>query len=251
MNVNDIITSGAKPMLFLDYFATSVLDVHVAEEVIKGISKGCRKSGCVLIGGETAEMPGFFNPGEYDIAGFAVGTLAKHNMITRDNIQKGDVVLGFPSSGVHSNGFSLVRKVLETSHTSLGELTPWSDLSFGEELLTPTRIYVKDLLGLHEHVGVKAAAHITGGGLTENIPRMFKEDGKGVVINTRTWEMPNIFHWLQQTGNISDKEMRRVFNLGIGMAVIVDKNSVEDALKYNKELHVIGEVVNREGVTYL
>jgi phosphoribosylformylglycinamidine cyclo-ligase len=253
MSVNDIVTTGAKPMFFLDYFATGHLDVQTAEKVVGGIVQGCHEAGCILLGGETAEMPGFYSPGHYDIAGFAVGAVDKGRVVCGDSIKKGDVLLGLPSSGLHSNGFSLVRKVLEVSETSLGDKTPWSAKTFGQELLTPTRIYVNDVLRLHEHIGIKGAAHITGGGMTENIPRIpgLDNKNKGVIINTNSWTTHDIFTWLQKKGDISDDEMRRVFNMGIGMVVIVDQHDVDDAIMLNKDIKVIGEVINLEGVRYL
>lgn len=252
MSVNDIVTTGAKPMFFLDYFATGHLDVQTAEQVVSGIVEGCHEAGCILLGGETAEMPGFYSPGHYDIAGFAVGSVSKDRAVCGDSIKKGDILLGIPSSGVHSNGFSLVRKILKTSETLLSDKTPWSAKTFGQELLTPTRIYVDDVLRLHEHIGIKGAAHITGGGMTENVPRMFKDGGgHGVLINTASWKSHDIFSWLQAKGDVSDDEMRRVFNMGIGMVVIVDQHDVDDAIMLNKDIKVIGEVINLQGVKYL
>uniref|UniRef100_A0A0D3DT77 phosphoribosylformylglycinamidine cyclo-ligase n=2 Tax=Brassica oleracea var. oleracea TaxID=109376 RepID=A0A0D3DT77_BRAOL len=253
MSVNDIVTSGAKPLFFLDYFATSRLDVDLAEKVIKGIVDGCGQSDCALLGGETAEMPDFYAEGEYDLSGFAVGIVKKDSVINGKNIVAGDVLIGLPSSGVHSNGFSLVRKVVARSGLSLKDELPGGSTTLGEALMAPTVIYVKQVLDIISRGGVKGIAHITGGGFTDNIPRVFP-DGLGAVIHTDAWELPPLFKWIQQSGRIEDSEMRRTFNLGIGMVMMV---SPEAALRILGEAkngdyvaHRIGEVINGEGVTY-
>lgn len=255
MSVNDIVTSGAKPLMFLDYFATGKLDVDVAEEVIKGIFEGCKMSDCVLLGGETAEMPGFYGTDEYDLAGFAVGIVNKCMVVDGKTIKQTDVLVGIPSSGVHSNGFSLVRKVIQKRRISVFAQCPWADagVTLGEELLTPTRIYVKELLhALNDlHINIKGMCHITGGGMTENIPRMFAlNSGLGVEIVTSSWQTPEVFKYIQANGFISTEEMRRVFNMGIGMVVVVSENEVKSLLNAIPDAKVIGRVIEGEGVKY-
>lgn len=252
MSVNDIITSGAKPMFFLDYFATSHLDVDQAEQVIKGIVDGCKQSDCALLGGETAEMPGFYAPGEYDLSGFAVGSVKKEALIDGKSIAAGDVLLGLPSSGVHSNGFSLVRKVLAKSGASLHDPLPGAGVSIGEALLAPTTIYVKQILELLAKYEIKGIAHITGGGFTDNIPRVFPK-GLGVNIKVGSWDVLPIFRWLQEQGNVEDAEMRRTFNMGIGMVLIVSKDAAEAIVSENSsygKVYRLGDIVNGEGVTF-
>ncbi|CAH8268660.1 unnamed protein product [Arabidopsis lyrata] len=253
MSVNDIITSGAKPLFFLDYFATSRLDVDLAEKVIKGIVEGCRQSECALLGGETAEMPGFYAEGEYDLSGFAVGIVKKNAVINGKNIVAGDVLIGLPSSGVHSNGFSLVRRVLARSNLSLNDALPGGLTTLGEALMAPTVIYVKQVLDIISRGGVKGIAHITGGGFTDNIPRVFP-DGLGAVIHTDAWELPPLFKWIQQSGRIEDMEMRRTFNLGIGMVMVVSPEAASRILQEAKNgdyvAYRVGEVINGEGVSY-
>ncbi|XP_013589955.1 PREDICTED: phosphoribosylformylglycinamidine cyclo-ligase, chloroplastic-like [Brassica oleracea var. oleracea] len=253
MSVNDIVTSGAKPLFFLDYFATSRLDVDLAEKVIKGIVDGCGQSDCALLGGETAEMPDFYAEGEYDLSGFAVGIVKKDSVINGKNIVAGDVLIGLPSSGVHSNGFSLVRKVVARSGLSLKDELPGGSTTLGEALMAPTTIYVKQVLDIISRGGVKGIAHITGGGFTDNIPRVFP-DGLGAVIHTDAWELPPLFKWIQQSGRIEDSEMRRTFNLGIGMVLVVSPEAASRILGEAKNgdyvAYSIGEVINGEGVTY-
>ncbi|KAL4355438.1 hypothetical protein GQ457_06G030200 [Hibiscus cannabinus] len=252
MSVNDIVTSGAKPLFFLDYFATSHLDVDLAEKVIKGIVDGCQQSDCALLGGETAEMPDFYAKGEYDLSGFAVGIVKKDSVIDGKNIVAGDVLIGLPSSGVHSNGFSLVRRVLARSGLSLKDQLPGASVTLGEALMAPTVIYVKQVLDLIGKGGVKGVAHITGGGFTDNIPRVFPK-GLGAVIYNDSWNVPAVFKWIQQAGNIEDSEMRRTFNMGIGMVLVVSREASQRILEDANgacTAYRIGEVVNREGVTY-
>ncbi|PUZ64347.1 hypothetical protein GQ55_3G136600 [Panicum hallii var. hallii] len=256
MSVNDIVTSGAEPMFFLDYFATSKLDVDLAEKVIKGIVDGCEQSDCVLLGGETAEMPDFYAEGEYDLSGFAVGKVKKDKLIDGKNIVKGDVLIGLPSSGVHSNGFSLARRVLQKSGLSLSDQLPRNDgitTTVGEALMAPTVIYVKQVLEIISKGGVKGLAHITGGGFTDNIPRVFPS-GLGAKIFTGSWEVPPVFKWLQQVGNIDDAEMRRTFNMGIGMVLVVSRESADRIIEDthgSSPAYRIGEVIEGEGVHYV
>ncbi|XP_062008941.1 phosphoribosylformylglycinamidine cyclo-ligase, chloroplastic/mitochondrial-like [Rosa rugosa] len=249
MSVNDIVTSGAKPLFFLDYFATSRLDVDLAEKVIKGIVDGCQQSDCALLGGETAEMPGFYAEGEYDLSGFAVGIVKKESVIDGKNILAGDVLIGLPSSGVHSNGFSLVRRVLAHSGLSLKDQLPGSSVIVGEALMAPTVIYVKQVLDIISKGGVKGVAHITGGGFTDNIPRVFPK-GLGAVIYKDSWEVPAVFKWIQEAGRVEDAEMRRTFNMGIGMVLVVSKEASHRILEDGHGAYCIGEVITGEGVSY-
>lgn len=252
MSVNDIITSGAKPLFFLDYFATSHLDVDLAEKVIKGIVDGCQQSDCALLGGETAEMPDFYADGEYDLSGFAVGIVKNDSVIDGRDIAAGDVLIGLPSSGVHSNGFSLVRRVLTRSGLSLEHKLPGEDVTLGEALMAPTVIYVKQVLDIISKGGIKGIAHITGGGFTDNIPRVFPK-GLGAVIHNNSWEVPSVFKWIQEAGKIEDAEMRRTFNMGIGMVLVVSKEASYRILESGNgayKAYRIGEIVSGEGVSY-
>ncbi|CAL4887967.1 unnamed protein product [Urochloa decumbens] len=255
MCVNDIVTSGARPLFFQDYYATSKLDVDLAEKVIKGIVDGCEQSDCVLLGGETAEMPGFYAEGEYDLSGSAVGVVKVDKLIDGKNIVEGDILIGLPSSGIHSNGFSLVRRVLEKSGLSLSDQLPINDgitSTVGEVLMAPTVIYVKQVLEIISKGGVKGLAHITGGGFTENIPRVFPP-GLGAKIITGSWEVPPVFKWLQQVGNIDDAEMWRTFNMGIGMVLVVSREAADRIIKGNhgsNPAYPIGEVIQGKGVCY-
>ncbi|WP_186108028.1 phosphoribosylformylglycinamidine cyclo-ligase [Burkholderia gladioli] len=241
MSVNDILVQGAEPLFFLDYFACGKLDVDTAATVIKGIATGCELSGCALIGGETAEMPGMYPDGEYDLAGFAVGAVEKSKIIDGSTIAEGDVVLGLASSGIHSNGFSLVRKIIERANPDLN--APFDGRTLADALMAPTRIYVKPLLALMAKLTVKGMAHITGGGLVENIPRVLRE-GLTAELDQRAWTLPPLFQWLQEHGGVADAEMHRVFNCGIGMAVIV---SAADADAAVAELSAAGEQVWKIG----
>ena len=247
MSVNDILVSGAEPIFFLDYFACSKLDVGVAADVVKGIAEGCAQANCALIGGETAEMPGMYDPNEYDLAGFAVGLVEKSAIIDGRTIVAGDAVIGLASSGPHSNGYSLVRKVIAVSGADLFE--PFEDeRTLGQALLEPTRIYVKPLLALMEKVPLKGLAHITGGGLTENIPRVLPET-VCAQLEARRWPRPKIFDWLKRHGNLEDAEMYRTFNCGIGMALVVAKGDVKAAIdglaEFGVEAFEIGAIVAR------
>jgi phosphoribosylformylglycinamidine cyclo-ligase len=227
MSVNDILVQGAEPLFFLDYFACGKLDVATATDVIKGIAAGCEQAGCALIGGETAEMPGMYPAGEYDLAGFAVGAVEKDKIISGKTIVAGDVVLGLASSGAHSNGYSLVRKIIERTGIDLN--SDFHGRPLRDVVLAPTRIYVKPLLKLMGELPVKGMAHITGGGLLENIPRVLQPH-LTAVLEKSAWPMPPLFSWMQQEGNVAEKEMHRTFNCGIGMAVIVAAEHAEAAM---------------------
>lgn len=233
MCVNDIVTSGAEPLFFLDYYATGKLDVDIATQVIESIAKGCELAGAALVGGETAEMPGVYSQGDYDIAGFSVGIVEKTKIIDSSRVQPGDALIGIAASGAHSNGYSLIRKILEISEASLDE--DFYGRSLGEVLLEPTRIYVKPLLQLMQNLPVYALAHITGGGLLENVPRVLPA-GLCANINPQSWTRPPIFDWLQKQGNISNKEMYRTFNCGIGMVICVASANMDNALLSLKEM---------------
>lgn len=237
MCVNDLIVQGAEPLFFLDYYATGKLDVDAASAVVEGIATGCEQAGCALIGGETAEMPGMYQSGDYDLAGFCVGVVEKANIIDGSQVQVGDVLLGLASSGPHSNGYSLIRKIIEVSKADLQQ--DFHGKSLIETLLTPTRIYVKPLLQLMENINVKALAHITGGGLLENIPRVMPSHTKA-VISKDSWQFPPIFQWLQQQGNVKTEEMYRTFNCGIGMVICV---APSDVAKVTEFLQQAGEQV--------
>lgn len=228
MCVNDLVVQGATPLFFLDYFATGALDVAQAAAVVSGIAEGCRQAGCALVGGETAEMPGMYHKGDYDLAGFAVGAAERGALLPRD-VGPGDVLLGLASTGVHSNGFSLARRVLAASGLGLDAPCPFGPGTMGEALLTPTRIYVKSLLALHGAGLLKAAAHITGGGLPGNVPRVLP-DGVTAVIDGSAWVPPPVFSWLARAGGVATEEMLRVFNCGIGMVLVVAPGDVERAL---------------------
>lgn len=226
MSVNDILVQGAEPLFFLDYFACGKLEVGTAAQVIKGIAQGCEQAGCALVGGETAEMPGMYPAGEYDLAGFAVGAVDRSAIINGSTIREGDVVLGLASSGAHSNGYSLVRKLIDKSGIDMD--ADFHGKPFRDVVMAPTRIYVKPLLKLLAALPVKGMAHITGGGITENIPRVLPE-GLTAEIQRDSWQLPPLFQWLQAQGNVADDEMYRTFNCGIGMAVIVSAENAEAA----------------------
>ncbi len=245
MSVNDILVQGAEPLFFLDYYVCERLDVAVAADVVKGIADGCEQAGCALIGGETAEHPGAFVPGEYDLAGFAVGVVEKSKAIDGRRIAAGDVLVGLGSSGPHSNGFSLIRRILDVCGADLRAPAPGlgGTRTLGETLLAPTRIYVKPVLALMREVDVKGMAHITGGGLLENTHRMFPAH-LAARLDRASWPRPPIFDWLQQRGNVADAEMHRVFNCGIGMVVVV---AADDADRAQRLLAAAGESVYRIG----
>ena len=248
MCVNDIIVTGAEPLFFLDYYATGKLDVDVAADVIKGIADGCKLSGAALTGGETAEMPGIYETGDYDLAGFCVGIVEKSRIIEAGRVKQGDVLLGLASSGPHSNGYSLIRKILEVSDADL--TAPLGDSTLGEALLMPTRIYVKSLLALHQKTDIHAMAHITGGGLLENIPRVLP-DGTRAVIDANSWELPPVFKWLQQQGKVIESEMLRTFNCGVGMVVCVAADDADQAIallqEQGEQVWKLGQIEAHEG----
>jgi phosphoribosylformylglycinamidine cyclo-ligase len=241
MSVNDVLVQGAEPLFFLDYYACGKLDVDVAADVVKGIAAGCEQAGCALIGGETAEMPGMYPPGEYDLAGFCVGVVEKSAVIDGRGIAPGDVVLGLASSGAHSNGYSLVRRILDRTRPDLD--AAFDGRTLGEAILAPTRIYVKPLLALMQRLPVKGLAHITGGGLVENVPRVLPP-GVRAVLEKSAWPRPLLFDWLQREGSVAEAEMHRVFNCGIGMVVIVAADDAENAAAHLREA---GETVYRVG----
>jgi phosphoribosylformylglycinamidine cyclo-ligase len=249
MSVNDILVQGAEPLFFLDYFACGKLDVEAATEVIKGIASGCEQSGCALIGGETAEMPGMYPAGEYDLAGFAVGVVEKANIITGEHIKPGDAVIGLASNGAHSNGYSLVRKIIERSAPDLNAKFD-GGRTLADCIMAPTRIYVKPLLALMQQLTVKGMAHITGGGLLENVPRVLP-DNVVAQLDGKAWHTPKLFDWLREMGNVAQQEMYRTFNCGIGMVVIVDKADASAALAQLKAAgetaSVIGTIRARQG----
>ncbi|MFO8025530.1 phosphoribosylformylglycinamidine cyclo-ligase [Thiohalophilus sp.] len=232
MCVNDLIVQGAEPLFFLDYYATGHLNVEAAADVIKGIAEGCRQAGAALSGGETAEMPGMYQGDDYDLAGFCVGVVEKSRIIDGTRVAAGDVLIGLPASGPHSNGYSLIRKILEISGTDL--TIPFGDSTLGDALLAPTRIYVKPLLALFEQINVHALAHITGGGLLENLPRVMPADTLA-VIDRQSWQRPPVFDWLQEQGNLADEEMFRTFNNGLGMVLVVSADDVDTCLSVLQE----------------
>lgn len=232
MCVNDLVVTGAEPLFFLDYYASGKLDPHSAARVIKGIAEGCLQAGAALTGGETAEMPGMYHAKDYDLAGFCVGVVEKSRIIDGRHVQPGDALIGVASSGPHSNGYSLIRKIVDTSQTSLS--MPFGGRTLGEVLLVPTRIYVKSMLALTQKISVHAMAHITGGGITENLPRVLPDDMHARVDTTR-WQWPEIFNWLQKTGRVERAEMYRTFNCGIGMIVCVAPDDLTAALQCLKE----------------
>ena len=244
MSVNDLVVQGAEPLFFLDYFACSKLDVNVASKVIEGIAEGCKQAGCALIGGETAEMPGMYKAGDYDLAGFAVGAVERDQILPRET-KAGDVLIGLKSSGLHSNGYSLARYILQQNNVEFSD--KYSDTkTVSELLLTPTKVYVKSCLEAIKTRKVKALSHITGGGLTENLPRVLS---KNVTpkIDYKSWVRPEIFDYLQKLGNVTEEEMHRTFNCGIGMVLVVEKADVEEVknvlTKAGEEVFVIGELV--------
>lgn len=243
MCVNDLIVQGAEPLFFLDYYATGKLDIDVAASVIKGIADGCEMSGCALVGGETAEMPGMYHEGDYDLAGFCVGVVEKSEIIDGTAVKTGDTLIALGSSGAHSNGYSLIRKVLEVSGANPADLLEGKPLS--EHLLAPTKIYVKSILQLIKQTEVHAIAHLTGGGFWENIPRVLPDNTKA-VIDESSWQWPAIFNWLQEKGNISRYEMYRTFNCGVGMVIALPEKEVETALalleQAGEKAWVIGKI---------
>lgn len=241
MSVNDILVQGAEPLFFLDYFACGKLDVDVAEQVIRGIASGCEQAGCALTGGETAEMPGMYPAGEYDLAGFAVGVVEQKDILDGSRIEAGDVLLGLASSGAHSNGYSLIRKIVAREQVDFA--ADFHGRPMGDVLMTPTRIYVKSLLPLIRSGMVRGLAHITGGGLIGNVPRVLPK-GTAARIDVRSWTLPPLFAWLQDNGGVSHEEMHRTFNCGIGMVMVVAAADAEAAMQ---QLQAAGETVYRIG----
>ncbi len=230
MCVNDLVVQGAEPLFFLDYYATGKLEVEEGRAIIAGIAEGCRQAGCALVGGETAEMPGMYREGDYDLAGFSVGAVERGQALTGENIRPGDMVLGLGSSGIHSNGFSLVRKIVAKSGLSYSDPAPFApEMTLGAALLAPTRIYVRSCLALCRSGLAKGLAHITGGGLLENIPRILPP-GMTARLDARKWRRPPVFNWLQKTGDVPDVEMARTFNCGIGMMVVVAPDKADSAV---------------------
>jgi len=254
MCVNDVLTQGARPLFFLDYLAVGRLCPEVAATVVGGVAEGCRQAGCALIGGETAEMPGFYAPGEYDLAGFAVGVVSRKRLIDGRTLKPGDALIGLASSGLHSNGYSLARRIcFERAGWDVHTHVPLLGRTLGEELLTPTRIYVRPLLPLLEAGLVRGMAHITGGGLTGNVPRMLPE-GCGAWLDPQTWEEPRVFGLLREAGSVAEAEMRRTFNLGIGLVLGVARERAVEAVdllgKGGEDARVIGRVEEGTGVRY-
>lgn len=252
MCVNDLVCQGAEPLFFLDYFATGKLDVDQAARIVEGIVEGCAQSGAALIGGETAEMPGMYHAGDFDLAGFAVGAMERGRDLPRD-VGEGDVLLGLASNGVHSNGYSFVRKVVELSGLGWDAKAPFGSASLGEDLLAPTRLYVTQALAAIRAGGVHALAHITGGGLTENLPRVLPE-GLGAEIDLGAWDLPPVFRWLAETAGMAEAELLKTFNSGIGMIVVVEASRAADLrllLEAEGEtVHEIGRVTKGQGVAY-
>jgi phosphoribosylformylglycinamidine cyclo-ligase len=247
MCVNDILVQGAEPLFFLDYFACGQLNVKQASDVIEGIAFGCELAGCSLVGGETAEMPGMYQSDEYDLAGFCVGVVEKDKIIDGSSVNEGDTVIGLASSGPHSNGYSLIRKLIEKEKLDLNNFC--GDKTFSEVLLEPTRIYVKSILALNQEINIKAMAHITGGGLTENIPRVLPPN-LAVDLQKNAWPKQEIFDWLKSKGNLSDHEMYKTFNCGIGMVLIVDGKDSDQAIKIlssnGESVNILGSVTTRK-----
>ena len=245
MCANDVLVTGAEPFLFLDYYATGKLDVDVAERVINGIAHGCQLAGCALVGGETAEMPGFYGSGDYDLAGFCIGVVERQNIVHGQDIAVGNKLIGLASSGPHSNGYSLIRRIIDDKGVELKS-------ALLDELMAPTRIYARSVLALGEQVTVLGMAHITGGGVIENLPRMFTDDNIAALIDLDSWTWPTVFNWLQQAGNVEQIEMLRTFNCGIGFVLCVDAEAVDptlESLEVNGEkATVIGEIVTPDAV---
>lgn len=252
MCVNDLVCQGAEPLFFLDYFATGKLELDQATSIIEGIAAGCEASGCALIGGETAEMPGMYDAGDFDLAGFAVGAMERGTELPVD-VQEGDILLGLGSDGVHSNGYSLVRRIVDLSGLAWSDKAPFADDTLGVALLAPTRLYVRQALAAVRAGGVHALAHITGGGLTENLPRVLPE-GLGADIDLNAWDLPPVFQWLVETGGMEQAELLKTFNAGIGMALVVDADKAADLTKLltdaGENVHHMGQVTAGDGIRY-
>ena len=252
MCVNDLVVAGAEPLFFLDYYATGALNVDIAADVVTGIGRGCELAGCALVGGETAEMPGMYDGEDYDLAGFCVGVVEKSKIIDGSGVQAGDTLIGLPSNGPHSNGYSLIRKIIEVSGAGLSQTI--GGASLGEQLLAPTTIYVQAILQLLKSVPVNAMSHITGGGLLENLPRVLPDD-LSAVIDTSSWRWPEVFHWLQDNGSVDTQEMYRTFNCGVGMVLCVPTEEVQRALPIlannGHAAFVIGNIVAGDNTVQL
>ena len=252
MCVNDLVCQGAEPLFFLDYFATGKLELDQATSIIEGIAAGCEASGCALIGGETAEMPGMYDAGDFDLAGFAVGAMERGTELPVD-VQEGDILLGLGSDGVHSNGYSLVRRIVDLSGLAWSDKAPFADDTLGVALLAPTRLYVRQALAAVRAGGVHALAHITGGGLTENLPRVLPE-GLGADIDLNAWDLPPVFQWLVETGGMEQAELLKTFNAGIGMALVVDADKAADLTKLltdaGENVQHMGQVTAGDGIRY-
>jgi len=254
MCVNDILAQGAEPLFFLDYLGVGKAHPEKIEQIVKGVADGCKEAGCALIGGETAEMPGVYDEEEYDIAGFAVGVVEKSKVVTGEQIEEGDILIGLASNGIHSNGYSLVRKILLEQHklNLKDQYEPLTEI-LGEELLKPTRIYVQAVLNVLKKYEIKGMAHITGGGFIENIPRMLKE-GLGAEIDFGSWPIPSIFTFIQEKGNLSQKEMFEVFNMGIGFVLVVDEKVLNDCIQILEEsgekAYIIGRIQKGNGIMF-
>ncbi|YCA43993.1 phosphoribosylformylglycinamidine cyclo-ligase [Bacillus sp. JZ8] len=253
MCVNDIVTQGAEPLYFLDYIACGKNEPEKIEAIVKGIADGCEQSECALIGGETAEMPGMYDPEEYDLAGFAVGAVEKSKLITGENIKAGNVLIGISSSGIHSNGYSLVRHIVDEAGLDLQTIYEGFDKSLGMELLTPTKLYVKAVKKAAENVNILGMAHVTGGGFVENIPRMLPA-GCGAEIDYGSWPIPPIFEFLKEKGNLDRREMFEVFNMGIGFVLVVAEEDLHKTIEAvegeNEKAYIIGRVTNKEGIEF-
>ncbi len=247
MCVNDILVQGAEPLFFLDYYACGKLDVDSASLIIKGIADGCLLANCSLVGGETAEMPGMYPDGEYDLAGFCVGAVEKHKIIDGSRVKEGNIILGLASSGAHSNGYSLIRKILNNTKVDLQ--SDFHGKKFADVLMAPTKIYVKSILALINKIDINAMAHITGGGILENIPRILPEH-LSAVVNKKTWKLPQLFQWIKEEANLDNEELFKTFNCGLGMVVIINETDIEEAINvlesFGEEVHIIGKIEQLE-----
>ena len=247
MCVNDILVQGAEPLFFLDYYACGKLDVDSASRIIKGIADGCLLANCSLVGGETAEMPGMYPDGEYDLAGFCVGAVEKHKIIDGSRVKEGNIILGLASSGAHSNGYSLIRKILNNTKVDLQ--SDFHGKKFADVLMAPTKIYVKSILALINKIDINAMAHITGGGILENIPRILPKH-LSAVVNKKTWKLPQLFQWIKEEANLDNEELFKTFNCGLGMVVIINETDIEEAINvlesFGEEVHIIGKIEQLE-----
>ena len=247
MCVNDILVQGAEPLFFLDYYACGKLDVDSASRIIKGIADGCLLANCSLVGGETAEMPGMYPDGEYDLAGFCVGAVEKHKIIDGSSVKEGNIILGLASSGAHSNGYSLIRKILNNTKVDLQ--SDFHGKKFADVLMAPTKIYVKSILALIDKIDINAMAHITGGGILENIPRILPEH-LSAVVNKKTWKLPQLFQWIKEEANLDNEELFKTFNCGLGMVVIINETDIKEAINvlesFGEEVHIIGKIEQLE-----